>query len=139
MDRTYEVDPVTGCWNYRKRGTGGYGRVMLNYKSYVASRLFYIVHFGNIPPGRFVCHSCDNPSCVNPDHLFLGTQKDNIQDMIAKGRSPRGKPILNEDKVRYAREQYAKGVTVKAIGEQLGVHENTVYAVVKYRTWKFVT
>ena len=64
----------------------GYGRVWHNGKMVRAHRLAYETHVGPIPKGMFVCHRCDNPPCINPEHLFLGTTTDNIRDAVAKGR-----------------------------------------------------
>lgn len=76
------------CWIWDTQQKHGYGQLRAFGKLYRAHRFSYELHFGPIPEGLFVCHKCDNPPCVNPDHLFLGTAKDNIQDMIAKGRRP---------------------------------------------------
>lgn len=83
-----------GCWNFNGPITNtGYGRVGYNGKVYSAHRLSYIMFVGPVENSKiFVCHKCDNPRCVNPDHLFLGTAKDNVHDMIKKGRAgKRGK------------------------------------------------
>lgn len=95
--QNYIPVPEAGCWLW----TGpwcdsGYGRVARHGKEITrAHRMFYTVHKGEIPKGLFVCHKCDTPACVNPDHLFLGTARDNVQDMIRKGRNRPGgrKPI----------------------------------------------
>jgi hypothetical protein len=72
----------------------GYGRLCLNGKYILAHRLVWKMVFGAIPPGICVCHRCDNRSCINPDHLFLGTGFDNMQDMVSKGRHSNQKKLL---------------------------------------------
>ena len=89
FDGRYVVDEVTGCWNWvRGKFRGGYGAIAHGKKTLKAHRVSYELRFGPIPEGLLVCHNCDNPSCVNPDHLFLGTSRDNTKDMFAKGRNP---------------------------------------------------
>lgn len=77
-----------GCWNWTRRiGRGGYGNASYRGKNVQAHRLAWSLFRGPIPEGMLVCHSCDNRRCVNPAHLWLGTQKDNLGDRDAKGRS----------------------------------------------------
>lgn len=79
------------CWEWRHlRGPKGYGKFNLGSSSYRAHRVAYFLATGDQPNDKFVCHSCDNPCCVNPAHLWLGTPRDNMRDMIAKGRKRRG-------------------------------------------------
>ena len=81
------IDSETGCWIWSGyKNQNGYGRVKLNGRQYAAHRLSYEAHVGDIPLGMFICHKCDNPPCVNPDHLFCGTPRDNAIDMTIKGR-----------------------------------------------------
>lgn len=97
----YEVDKDTGCWNWTgSLFNGGYGRIsgwlvkpngVEKVREMLAHRASWIIHNGDIPKGEgvhgtVVLHKCDNRACINPDHLMLGTQSDNVKDMIAKGR-----------------------------------------------------
>lgn len=90
--RMYCIDPITGCWKWMHALDGmGYGIIHADRGMEKAHRYSWRIHFGEIPPGEgyhgtCVCHHCDNPACVNPNHLFLGSMQDNINDMMAKGR-----------------------------------------------------
>jgi hypothetical protein len=80
-----------GCWLWsRTTVKGGYGRVRYGKKSVVAHRVAWELTNGPVPDGMLVCHACDNPACINPAHLFLGTHKTNAEDRDRKGRQARG-------------------------------------------------
>ena len=87
--RVGTFDP-SKCWNWTGGKDHSYGAFCLGGKNLRAHRASYVFFRGDIPPGIHVCHHCDNPICVNPAHLFLGTTKDNMADKVAKGRQPRG-------------------------------------------------
>ena len=79
-----KVEKTDGCWRWlASKNKGGYGQL----SGYIAHRVSYTIHYGAIPKGMIVCHKCDNPECTNPEHLFVGTYKDNWDDAISKGRA----------------------------------------------------
>lgn len=89
FNKKYLINEHTDCWEWT-RSTNNVGYGMFRYRKGLmrtAHRVSYEMHKGPIPDGMIVCHTCDNPKCVNPDHLWLGTRRDNYNDMVAKGRS----------------------------------------------------
>lgn len=108
MERFFEkVDKTTNCWKWKAalRGKSGYGAFKLNGKVMDAHRVSYVLHKGEIPENMFVCHTCDDRLCVNPEHLFLGTAKQNWQDAVDKGRI---KPLVGVAK-HPSKGSYARG------------------------------
>lgn len=86
LGRRHQVIPETGCHEWTKSTSSGYGRVWDGERLWYAHRLMWTVHRGAIPEGYDVLHSCDNPRCINLRHLWLGTQQDNMLDKVRKGR-----------------------------------------------------
>jgi hypothetical protein len=92
--KNYTPVPESGCWLWLgSLNLKGYGRLMIKKKSVLAHRFSWEHHNGPISKGLLVCHKCDTPSCVNPDHLFIGTHADNLRDMRNKGRWKRKTPV----------------------------------------------
>lgn len=88
FNELHEAGSKESCWPWKGR-SGHYGMIGYGIATIYAHRASYLLHFGEIPDGLCVCHSCDNPLCVNPHHLWLGTQKENLEDMRRKGRDSR--------------------------------------------------
>lgn len=124
----------------------GYGVVYNKQKQFLAHRYAYEYAFGKIEPGLYICHHCDHPACINPEHLFAGTQAQNIADMRRKGRSrnvgPKGqnnpKSIFNSQQVLKMRKQFSDGVKISVLQNQFGGSYQSIYAIVLRRAWKHV-
>ena len=90
----YEQDFIrqpNGCWEWKWGTRGnGYGSVRIGKKKHSVHRVVYNEYYGEIPKYYFVCHMCDNPPCANPEHLWLGTHKDNMRDKVRKARTRKG-------------------------------------------------
>ena len=144
-----KIEPVTecGCWIWiAGRYANGYGTFRLTdeRKSTTAHRVSYQLFNGDIPEGMYVCHRCDVLECVNPSHLFLGTNQDNIADASRKGRKKwkpgRVMPPWNPERLikqrkiplgehQAIRDLYASGLTGAQIAARYGVKHNAIYAI----------
>ena len=131
-----------GCWIWQgQTDRDGYGRTWYKGRGSLSThRLFYEVWTGPIEPGKLIMHSCDNPPCVNPEHLIQGTHKDNMADAKNKGRkyvgitNPNSK--LTEFQVRYVREMYATGVTMNKLSKTLNVSRRCIHNIVTGKSWE---
>jgi hypothetical protein len=153
LDKVIPI-PFSGCWifmgatndfGYGIVGTGGRGS-----PNDRAHRITYKHFKGEIPDGMFVCHTCDVPSCCNPDHLFLGTNQDNVNDMISKRRNskpPRNPHVigsvhpgskLNEMQVVEIRALYAQGKTQKELADVYGVARQSISKIINRVRFKHV-
>lgn len=131
------------CWLWTAHLVHGYGMIgngPAGTGQSHAHRVSWEIHFGPIPSGLGVLHHCDNKACVRPDHLFLGTQADNMVDMASKFRGNSGsrmwKHKLTESEVRFIRG--IKGLTHQQIADQFGVNRVTVTDVLSGRSWRHV-
>lgn len=127
-----------GCWLWTGGHTGaGYGAFSLTHdKTILAHRYSWILANGEIPDGLEVLHQCDNPPCINPMHLFLGTQSENMTDMASKGRQPGKK--LTIDQIRAIRLLRSQGAILKRIAKQFGVSIATVSKIAKLEIWRAI-
>ncbi len=143
------VDKSGACWIWTGARThGGYGVIREPGRAgrlVRAHRQSFEWAFGPIAAGAVVCHRCDNPSCVNPDHLFVGTQTDNMRDASAKGRAKGGTPPggthhrakLTQAKAGEIRARYARGgVGLAPLAAEYGVSKKTVLNIVHRRIWR---
>lgn len=153
-----KVDKTDSCWLWtaskRYKGYGAFtyrknGRVIQGR----AHRYSYELHKGEIPLGLFVLHECDTPSCVNPAHLFLGTNEDNVKDMMTKGRHisggtlcgnngkwPRGEKHhaakMNPSKIQELKTLRANGSSYTDLSTRFNIGLSTIFKILKGRTWK---
>ena len=134
-----QVDKTGPCYVWTgARIPQGYGYIGISGKSVRAHRVSWEIHNGEIPDGLWVLHRCDNPSCVRPDHLFLGTNSDNMNDCASKGRMRLGekhhKAKLSWEKVEMIRSSTK---TQKELAKEFGVCQATVWSVLAGESWKY--
>lgn len=117
------------CWNWQRHVTNkGYGRIWAGGRQTWAHRVAYEMAYGPIPDGLLVRHSCDNPACVNPNHLATGTHYDNIMDMMRRDRKPGALTVAQVKEIR--RRYAAGGVTQRQLAREYGVHAPAINRVV---------
>jgi len=132
------VDKSGDCWEWNGASSpAGYGQIRLGDKSLSVTRLSYEIAFGAIPDGMFVCHHCDNPPCVRPSHLFLGTQADNMKDKANKGRAS-GQKLTAADVRQIRHLVVASDLSWGEIAERFGISSGYVYDVWIRKSWKGV-
>lgn len=139
------VEKTSTCWNWvGSKCFYGYGQLSIQGKPKRANRISYEMHKGEIPIHMFVCHSCDNPSCVNPDHLWLGNQKDNMKDMKKKNRQNickgSGKPQskLKENDITQIRIKYKNPLSSSELAKFYGVSKQNILDIINRKAWKHV-
>lgn len=151
FEKKYEPEPNSGCWLWTDHTDGdGYGIIWVGggKRTKRAHRVSYELYKGAIPLDRMVCHRCDNRACVNPEHLCLGTNADNMSDMVRRGRSAtvinpmpgekNGRAKLTETAVRQIRELRSSGVGTKHIAAQYRIDRSTVQRIVRGEDWGHV-
>ena len=132
-----KVELSLGCWEWTAAKTSsGYGEFWLGDKMVGAHRVSYELEFGTVPDGLFVCHTCDNPICVKPAHLFLGTHSDNMVDAVRKGRLsniPPRRVKLTETQVLDIREDSR---VHSVIAKDYNVTRTTISEIKRRETWR---
>lgn len=141
-----KIDKSSSCWNWHKDNRG-YGRVsMRSVASLLAHVVSYLLHRDVIPDGLHVLHSCDNRSCVNPNHLWLGTHIQNMRDRDSKGRGaiPNRKGVqvnfakLDDNKVIEIRDCVRLGASQQQMATRFNVAVSTISAIINNKTWKHI-
>ena len=128
-----QINTNTSCWEWQGRLSNGYGIVRINCYPELAHRHSYRLFIGKIPGEMFICHKCDNRKCVNPEHLFIGTHQDNMDDMVAKGRHG-GHPYSrrpDKDEENMIKELYEPGITQKDLADMFGVSISSISRLVR--------
>ena len=149
MQRFWDkIEKTETCWNWIGAQRNGYGAFKFQGKVQDTHRVSWILHFGDIPKGKYICHHCDNRKCVNPQHLFLGTQKDNIVDAIKKGRFifptktqikkghiPKSRKLTLE-KAKEIRKKYIETkISQRALAKEYGVDRKAIWMLLHNNTW----
>lgn len=144
---SYIINKDTGCWEWQGAcSSSGYGHISMMGKSLMVHKLSYKLFKGNIYKPKFVCHTCDNKKCFNPEHLFLGTAKENYDDMVKKGRARFQKKRLNypgikltKDKVLEIKSLINEGkYYYKEIASMYNVSAETVRQIASGERWSDV-
>ncbi len=141
IEENVTPDPNTGCWLWERMvDRNGYGRLWHKGKPMqFAHRVSYENYRGEIPSGLCVCHKCDTPGCVNPDHLFLGTRSDNMADRQRKGRQPagekNGRARLTIVQVKEIKERLFLGEKKLRLAKEYNVGERTIRDIASGKNW----
>jgi hypothetical protein len=155
--RQAEAPSLFECWLWKGTvGTHGYGQISFEGKIWRAHRLAFFLHNGTLDETAVICHSCDNPLCVNPAHLFAGTHADNVAGMVRKGRQARGDRIkgptmeqrlrgaahyaskVDEEDLREIRRLRAMGYTLLQLAQRFPLHPMTIGEIARREIWRDV-
>ena len=140
----YKINPITGCWEWQShKFRDGYGKVYYSGKTDRAHRVSYRLHKGEIPDGMWVLHNCDNPTCINPEHLHFGTPTENVRECLSRGRYRNGKCGANGEKNSHAKlteeqvQLIRSSITrTRLLARQYGVNISTVQRIRNGKAWR---
>jgi hypothetical protein len=150
LSRMVIVNPTTDCHEWQGAKFNGYGRLTVGSRvdgsrhQTTAHRASYVLHHGEVPEGHEICHKCDNPSCINPAHLFAGTRQDNVEDREAKGRGNQNKGSkvrtskLVEADIVQIKILRSNGESMRSIARIFKVHHKVIMEIIKGTAWKHV-
>lgn len=139
------IKNAEGCWGYKGGKSKKYGSIQFDNKSIPMHRASWIIHKGPIPDGMLICHTCDNPPCTNPKHLFIGTHKDNVRDMYIKKRARilKGEMAasskLTKKQVLHIKKLLKEDVPLTQIANKFRVHIVTIHDIKYEKTWKHLS
>ena len=132
-----KVKKSNRCWEWTgSRFPSGYGHLARTYPSGYAHRTSWILHFGKIRKGMCVLHKCDNPPCVNPDHLKIGTIQDNVRDRDIKGRYVSGMAKLNREQVKELRDKRLEGATLRQLSDEFSLTMSVISRICRKISYK---
>ena len=135
-------EPNSGCWLWCGSIVhGGYGKFKISNVNFIASRVAFTMFVQQIPQGMVVCHKCDTPTCVNPEHLFIGTQRENVADREAKGRGAYGdrhRSKLSSSQVIEIRRLFKRGARNIDIAQQFNISQALASFIKNRRLWRCI-
>ena len=142
------IHPVVGqCWIWLRGNLSdycAYGHISVKHKHIRVHRFSYELHFGKVPEGLHVLHRCDTPLCVNPSHLFLGTEQENKDDMVSKGRQAKGSECggskLTEEQVTEIKRRYVYRHPKhgqRAMSREFGVSQAAIHLIISGKNWRY--